>query len=264
MIKVLFNGYMGRMGQTIAPGLDAVSDIAVIAVSDPMSKAEVWPLPNGGEAKAFNSLEAALAACQPDVMVDFTQPTALEASLRIALPAGIDCVVGTTGVAQEKMEELAKLAPQGTCLFYAPNFAIGAVLMMLFARQAAPYFSDVEVIEFHHNGKLDAPSGTAMTTARQMAAVRYAAGVESTSPGRESELEGFAGARGTDVDGIPVHAVRGAGFVASQEVILASAGETLSIRHDNTDRAAYLPGILLAVRKVGGLNGLVVGLESLL
>lgn len=263
MTKVIFNGYMGRMGRTIVPVLDAQPDIEVIAVCDVASTEDSFTLPSGTTIPAFADLATALAQTAPTVLVDFTAPQALEGSLRIALPLGVNCVVGTTGVKSETFAELIKLAPEGTTLFCAPNFALGAVLMMAFARQAAAYFSDVEVIEFHHNGKQDAPSGTAITTARQMAAIRNQAGVTSAAPGRESELE-YSGARGSLVDGIPVHAVRGAGFVASQEVIFASAGETLRISHDNIDRTSYLPGILIAVRAVEALSGLVIGLENLI
>jgi len=263
MTSVIFNGYMGRMGRTIVPVLDAQDDIEVIAVCDVASTEDSLTLPSGAVVPAFADLATALEQVSPSVLVDFTAPQALEGSLRIALPKGVNCVVGTTGVSSETFAELIKLAPDGTTLFCAPNFAVGAVLMMAFARQAAAYFSDVEVIEFHHNGKQDAPSGTAINTARQMAAIRSEAGVVSESPGRESELE-YTGARGAVVDGINVHAVRGAGFVASQEVIFASAGETLRICHDNIDRTSYLPGILLAVRAVEGLSGLVIGLENII
>lgn len=263
MTRVLFNGYLGRMGRTIVPVLDAQPDIEVVGVCDIMTEETSCTLPSGRVVPAFSDLEAALDGCDPTVFVDFTQPSALQGSLRIVLPRGVNCVVGTTGTAPEAFAELYGLAPEGTTLFCAPNFALGAVLMMSFARQAAAYFSDVEVIEFHHNGKKDAPSGTAVTTARQMAAIRAAAGVTSESPGKESELE-YAGARGSDVDGVPVHAVRAAGYVASQEVILSSPGEILRISHDNIDRTSYLPGILLAVRAVEARSGLIIGLEELM
>jgi len=263
MIRVLFNGYQGRMGRTIVPVLDAQDDIELVGVSDITSSEDILTLASGSTVPAFDDLANALRATEPAVLVDFTAPTALEGSLRIALPLGVNCVVGTTGVSPETFAELYQLAPDGTTLFCAPNFAIGAVLMMAFARQAAAYFKDVEVIEFHHNGKKDAPSGTAITTARQMAAIRQAAGVVSESPGSESELE-YKGARGSSVDGVPVHAVRASGFVATQEVIFASPGELLRITHDNIDRASYLPGILLAVRAVEKRSGLIIGLENLL
>ena len=264
MIEVVFNGYQGRMGRTVVPALDGAEDIEVVALCDIMASEDSLTLPSGKQVPCFTDLEQAIKASQAQVLVDFTQPSAVEASLRVALPLGVDCVIGTTGVSAETFAELIGLAPAGTALFCAPNFALGAVLMMAFASQAAAYFSDVEIIEAHHNGKKDAPSGTAVTTARQMAAIRAQAGVSSSSPGRESELAGYEGARGTAVDGIPVHSVRAAGFVATQEVILSSPGELLRITHDNIDRTSYLPGILLAVRSVQGLSGLVIGLENLI
>ena len=158
------------------------------------------------------------------------------------------------------LEELAASAADGTCLFYAPNFTTGAVLMMEFARAAAPYFPEAEVIEFHHCNKKDAPSGTAVRTAQMIAEARSPR--VSAAPGRETEMPGAEGARGALVDGVPVHAVRSMGYVASQEVIFGSLGQTLTIRHDSWDRTSYMPGVLLGIRSVGERNGLIVGLES--
>jgi len=264
VIKVLFNGYRGRMGQVVVPALAAADDLAVVALCDPRATEASHRLPSCEDLPVYTDLGEALDQSGADVMVDFTQPDAVVASLRLALPRGVHCVVGTSGLNPAVLTELYQLAPSGTTLFWAANFALGAVLMMRLAEQAAVWFQDVEILEFHHNGKKDAPSGTAAATARQLAAARLAAGVISQSPGAASELPGYAGARGACVDGIPVHAIRAAGFTASQEVILSSPGETLTIRHDNTDRAAYLPGILLAVRTVPRRSGLIIGLEALL
>ncbi|MFQ9180426.1 MAG: 4-hydroxy-tetrahydrodipicolinate reductase [Eggerthella lenta] len=167
---------------------------------------------------------------------------------------------GPTGLSNETLQELAALAPDGTCLFYAPNFTTGAVLMMEFAKAAAPYFPEAEVIEFHHCNKKDAPSGTAVRTAQIIAEAR--GGRASEAPGKETEIEGAEGARGALVDGVPVHSVRSMGYVASQEVIFGSLGQTLSIRHDSWDRTSYMPGVLLGIRSVGSCDGLVVGLEN--
>ena len=184
----------------------------------------------------------------------------IEGNLRCALPAGIDCVVGTTGLSDEKLTELAALAPSGTCLFYAPNFTTGAVLMMEFAKAAAPYFPEAEVIEMHHCNKKDAPSGTAVRTAQIISDAR--GGRASEAPGAETELPGAEGARGALVSGVPVHSVRSMGFVASQVVVFGSMGQTLTIRHDSWDRASYMPGVLLGIRSVGAREGLIVGLEN--
>ncbi len=206
-------------------------------------------------------LAEVIAELDPDVMVDFTHPTVVEGNLRVALALGVDCVVGTTGVSEEKLAELANLASEDTTLFFAPNFAIGAVLMMQFAQQAARYMPNVEVTEYHHDKKADAPSGTAILTARMIARVRGAA---PAVPGRETELPGMEGARGALVDGVSVHSVRLPGLVAHQEVLFGGQGQTLTIRHDSIDRTSFMPGVVLAVREVGLRSGLIVGLEKLM
>jgi 4-hydroxy-tetrahydrodipicolinate reductase len=231
---------------------------------DPLAPGGNVELDGVAIAPAFADLASALAEAAPDVLVDFTSPSSVEGNLRVALAAGVDCVVGTTGLTPQKLSELAALAPERTALFHAPNFTLGAVLMMAFAQKAARYFPDVDIIEFHHNGKKDAPSGTSITTALAIAQARNEAGLASSAPGKETELPSREGARGANVEGVPVHAVRGSGFVAHQEVIFGSAGETLTLRHDSIDRSAYMPGVLLAIRKVDGLQGLVIGLEQLL
>jgi 4-hydroxy-tetrahydrodipicolinate reductase len=252
------------MGAETVRAISAADDLQLVAGFDPLATEGAVECDGQSLAPAFANLEEAIERGRPEVLVDFTTPTAVEATIRTALPLGIDCVIGTTGLTQQRYEELAELALPGTTLFHAPNFTIGAVLMMSFARKAAPFFADTEVIEFHHNGKADAPSGTALSTALQMASARAEAGIESKAPGSETELSGRAGARGTQVEGVFVHSVRSNGFVAHQEVILGSTGETLTIRHDSIDRIAYMPGILLAIRAVGDRSGLIVGLEELM
>ena len=251
MIKVAVAGYAGRMGSAVVEAVSAADDMVVACGIDPF----------GGEAEfpTYKDIASAVAAGGFDVLVDFTQPSVVAGNLEVALPAGIDCVVGTTGLSNEKLESLAAMAPEGTCLFYAPNFTTGAVLMMQFAKAAAPFFPEAEVIEFHHAKKKDAPSGTAVRTAQMIAEARD---FTSTAPGRETEIAGYEGARGTLVDGVPVHSVRSMGFVATQEVIFGSMGQTLTIKHDSWDRTSYMPGVLLGIRNVGELSGLVVGLEN--
>ena len=251
MIKVAVCGCAGRMGQAAVGAVRAAEDMELVCGIDPSASDADYPI--------FATIDEALESGGFDVMVDFTQPDVVEATLRKALPAGIDCVVGTTGLAQETLENLASLAPEGTCLFYAPNFTTGAVLMMQFAQAAAPYFPEAEVFEYHHARKKDAPSGTAVRTAQMIAAAR---GFESSAPGKETEIEGFEGARGALVDGVPVHAARSMGWVANQEVVFGSMGQTLSIKHVSWDRESYMPGVLLGVRSVGERSGLVVGLEN--
>ena len=260
MITVLVSGALGRMGTEICKAVDGAEDMELVGGIDIMAA----PGTTVGDAGApvFNDLSAAIDAVHPDVMIDFTRPDAAEANLRCALGKGVHCVLGTTGLSEEKLAEIyEQSAAEGAHLFHAPNFTTGAVLMMLFSAQAAKYFPDAEVIELHHDGKKDAPSGTAIRTARMIAANKREA---STAPGKETELEGFAGARGALVEGVPVHSVRTAGYVAHQEVIFGSMGQTLTIRHDSIDRSSYMPGILMAVRAVGDIDGLLIGLENLM
>ena len=260
MIKVLVSGALGRMGSEICKAVDGAEDMSLVGGVDVMAP-EGKTVGQGG-APVFTALSEAIAATAPDVMIDFTRPDAAEGNLRCALGAGVNCVLGTTGLSEEKLQQVFDESATGdAALFHAPNFTTGAVLMMLFAKQAAKFFPDAEVIELHHDGKKDAPSGTAIRTARLIAGNRDQA---SEAPGKETELEGYEGARGALVEGVPVHSVRTAGFVAHQEVVFGSMGQTLTIRHDSIDRASYMPGILMAVRAIGGLSGVTVGLENLM
>ncbi len=252
MIKVGVAGYAGRMGSAVVAAATAADDMEVVCGIDPFGKDAPFV--------TYKTIDELLEAGElPDVLVDFTQPSVVASTLAKALPAGIDCVVGTTGMTTETLNELAGKAADGTCLFYAPNFTTGAVLMMQFARAAAPFFPEAEVIELHHCNKKDAPSGTAVRTAQIIADSR---GFSSAAPGSETEIEGAEGARGALVEGVPVHSVRSMGYVASQEVIFGSMGQTLTIRHDSWDRDSYMPGVLLGIREVGPRSGLIVGLEN--
>jgi 4-hydroxy-tetrahydrodipicolinate reductase len=199
-----------------------------------------------------------------EVVVDFTQPDTVMDNLRWCIEAGLHCVVGTTGLDSGRLAEVTSWlkARPSVGVVVAPNFGIAAVLMMRFAAAAAPYFDSVEIVELHHPGKVDAPSGTARRTAELVAQARRSAGREVTSP--DATTAALDGARGADVEGVRVHAVRLAGLVAHQEVLLGGSGETLTLRHDSLDRASFMPGVLLAVRSVAGRPGLTVGLEHLL
>ena len=198
-----------------------------------------------------------------DVAVEFTVPEASPGNVLHCLRRGIHTVVGTTGWTDEALDKVrfALDTSPGTGVLIAPNFAVGAVLMMHFARQAAGFYESVEVVELHHPNKVDAPSGTAVRTARLIAEARAEAGLPPVPDATESALDG---ARGADVDGIHVHSVRMRGLVAHQEVIFGSSGETLTVRHDSFDRASFMPGVLLGVRRVVETPGLTVGLESFL
>jgi 4-hydroxy-tetrahydrodipicolinate reductase len=195
------------------------------------------------------------------VVIDFTHPDVVMDNLKYLIDNGIHAVVGTTGFTDERLDTVRSwLAdmPEAAVLI-APNFAIGAVLSMHFAQKAAPYFESVEVIELHHPNKADAPSGTATRTARLIAAAR-----KDLPPNPDATSTGLEGARGADVDGIPVHSIRLTGLVAHQEVLFGTVGETLTIRHDSLDRTSFVPGVLLAVRQIAARPGLTIGIEPLL
>lgn len=257
MIDVLVTGAAGRMGREVVKAVTAAEGMRVSSAVDTGWGGREVEDGAGGSIVCTGDLAGAIAAARPDVVVDFTRPDVVEANLRIALAAGIDCVVGTTGLPQERLESLAAGAPEGTCLFVAPNFAIGAVLMMRFAVIAARYMPHVEIIELHHDKKADAPSGTALRTATLIAGTRSEV---PDSPGRETEIA--PGARGALVDDVTIHSVRLPGLVAHQEVLFGGQGQTLSLRHDSIDRTSFMPGVVLAIRSVGACGGLVVGLES--
>jgi 4-hydroxy-tetrahydrodipicolinate reductase len=261
MIRVLVTGAGGRMGSEVVRAVTAAEGMQVVAGVDPAHEDSEVLDGLGGSVVLTDDLQQAIDESRPDVMVDFTHPNVVAGNLRIALAAGVDCVVGTTGVPVEMLESLAASAPEGTCLFVAPNFALGAVLMMDFARRAARFMPDVEIVELHHDRKADAPSGTAIRTAQLISESRSST---PRTPGRETELPEAAGARGAIVDGIHVHSVRLPGLVAHQEVIFGGQGQTLTLRHDSIDRTSFMPGVVLAIRQVGTWSGLVIGLERLL
>lgn len=231
------------MGQTVALAVQQSADCELVAAVD-----------------AGDDLGALSAA---DVVVDFTTPDAVMGNLEWSIAAGKHCVVGTTGFTEARLEQVRSWcdgAPSVGVLI-APNFGIGAVLMMRFATMAAPYFESVEVIELHHPDKVDAPSGTARHTAQLIANARAAANLPASPDATRDALDG---ARGAVVDGVHVHAVRSRGLVAHQEVLLGGPGETLTIRHDSLDRASFMPGVLLGVRRVEAHPGLTVGLDAYL
>jgi 4-hydroxy-tetrahydrodipicolinate reductase len=194
-------------------------------------------------------------------VIDFTHPAVVMDNLKFLIDNGIHAVVGTTGFTEERLAQVRSWveAKPGSAVLIAPNFAIGAVLSMHFAAQAAKFFESVEVIELHHPHKADAPSGTATRTAQLIAQAR-----KGLPPNPDATSTGLPGARGADVDGVPVHSVRLAGLVAHQEVLFGTMGETLTIRHDSIDRTSFVPGVLLAVRRVAEFPGLTIGIEPLL
>lgn len=259
--RVLVNGAGGRMGREVVRAVSAQDDMAVAATVDRTRVGEDAGRVAGIDSLSViitDSLTDAIAQASPDVMVDFTLPDAVMGNVRTAVKAGLPCVVGASGLIEQNFHELSALCEEHRApALVAPNFAIGAVLMMQFAAQAAKHFDSAEIIELHHADKADAPSATAVRTAQLMASLpgsRFA-GVES-SDGR------FA--RGHAQGGVHIHSIRLPGLVAHQEVIFGGLGQTLTIRHDSVSRESFMPGVLLAIRKVTGLRGLVVGLEHIL
>jgi 4-hydroxy-tetrahydrodipicolinate reductase len=253
MIRVGVFGAGGRMGSTVCRAVSDAPDMELVAAVDPVHAGT-----ESGEIRlAAGAHQLEVAGAQ--VAVDFTVLDAARENIRWCAEHGVHAVVGTTGFGEAELAEFAELFDRSDAnVLIAPNFALGAVLMMRFAEMAAPFFETAEVIELHHDQKRDAPSGTAALTARRMAAASKDWADDPTT------TLVTPGARGGLVDGIPVHSVRMRGMVAHQEVLLGTTGQTLSIRHDSYDRASFMPGVLLAVRKIAEMPGLTVGLDSLL
>jgi 4-hydroxy-tetrahydrodipicolinate reductase len=241
--KVGVVGAKGRMGQAVVEAVKGADDMHLVAAID------------------IGVPPTALREAGADVIVDFTTPDAVMRTLKTCIASGIHCVVGTTGFTEERLDQVREwcAASPEVGVLVAPNFGIGAVLMMRFAALAAPYFDSAEIIELHHPDKVDAPSGTAAHTARLMAQARV-----GRPPAPDATVHEVPGARGAVIDGIPVHSVRVQGLVAHQEVILGGVGETLTIRHDSLDRSSFMPGVLLGVREVARHPGLTVGLADYL
>ncbi|HEV8354726.1 MAG TPA: 4-hydroxy-tetrahydrodipicolinate reductase [bacterium] len=260
-IRVAVAGAAGRMGRASVRAVAAQPDLVLTAAVGRAASVGVDAGTVAGIASMGVPIAASLeAALNADVLIDFSPGPAAAQHARVAVPAGISPVIGGTGLSASDLADLAGLcSSRGVGGIVAPNFAIGAVLMMEFARQAAPHFPHVEIIELHHNRKRDAPSGTAVKTASLIAAAR---GDAPAAAVKEEEM--IAGARGGRADGVPVHSVRLPGLVAHQEVIFGGPGQTLTIRHDSINEESFIPGLLLAVRRVRALPGLVYGLEKLL
>ncbi|MFP5283668.1 MAG: 4-hydroxy-tetrahydrodipicolinate reductase [Actinomycetes bacterium] len=243
MIKVAVLGARGRMGSEVVRAVTAADDLELVA--------------------ALDVDDDRSAAAEAEVVVDFTHPNAVMDNLAWCIDGGRHAVVGTTGFTDDRLGQLRRrLADHpGVGVLIAPNFSVGAVLMMHFAERAAAFYDSVEIVELHHPGKVDAPSGTAAATARRVAAARRQAGL---GPVPDATVQELPGARGAEVDGIRVHGVRLRGLVAHQEVLLGAEGETLTLRHDSLDRVSFMPGVLAAVRAVPQRPGLTVGIESVL
>ena len=264
MLKVLVNGACGRMGQMVVKTVLADEELELVAAVDIKAQQDVGEIVGVGKCGVAVStdLGTALDESGAEVMIDFTRPNVVYDNVMTALKHHVSPVVGTTGLSSEQQEAIRKAAEEeNTPAFIAPNFAIGAVLLMVLSAQAAKYMPEVEIIELHHDQKLDAPSGTAAQTAAMIAEVRKA---HSQGHPEEKEKAGFEGARGADYEGMHVHSVRLPGYIASQEVIFGGLGQTLSLRHDTTSRESFMPGVALAAKKVRNLKGLTIGLDKLL
>jgi len=244
-VKVGVLGSRGKVGQEVCKAVAAAPDLELVAAVD-----------------AEDDI-AELVTAGAEVVVDFTHPDVVMDNLEFLVDHGIHAVVGTTGFDEPRLEQLETwlASSPSTGVLVAPNFSIGAILMMRFAAEAAPYFESVEIVELHHPDKADAPSGTAARTAKLIAEARRKAG---SGPIPDATTTALDGARGADVEGIRVHGLRVRGLVAHQEVLLGGPGETLTIRHDSLDRVSFMEGVLLGVRTIGSRPGLTVGLEPLL
>lgn len=248
MIKVAVCGANGKMGQEVVKAVTSAEDMKLVAKID---------IVNG----EYDSIESAHNNVSIDVLVDFTQPKSIYENAQYCLNNNINIVVGTTGLNDEQLKELENLSNKNkTACFVAPNFSTGAVLMMMFAKTAAKYFDNAEIIELHHNQKKDAPSGTAVKTAAMMAENN-----ENFATNNCAETETIEGARGANsYKNIHIHSVRMPGYMASQEVLFGANGQILSIRHDSTNRECYMPGVLLSIRYVMDKGGFVYGLDNIM
>jgi 4-hydroxy-tetrahydrodipicolinate reductase len=245
MTRVAILGAKGRMGSTAAAAVESADDLELVAQID------------------VGDSRDAVTSAGAQVALDFTHPDAALDNVRWCIEHGVHVVVGTSGFGEAKLAEVRTLLGDNPSVgvLVVPNFSIGAVLLMRFSVEAAKYFESVEVIEMHHPNKIDAPSGTAVRTAELIGAAREAAGL---GPIPDATTDDPDGARGASVAGIPVHAIRARGYVASQEVVFGDSGETFTLRHDSHDRESFMPGVLTALRAVSSRPGLAVGLDVLL
>lgn len=263
-IKVAVSGACGKMGQAVIKAVNAEEDMQLVSAIDIANEGkDIGEIVENKSCGVLieNSLENALKSKEIDVVVDFTNPDLVFGNTKLVLENGARPVIGTTGLTESQLEEIKKLSEQKSIgALIAPNFAVGAVLMMMFSQKAAKYFSNAEIIELHHNKKKDAPSGTAIKTAQLMTEERKNFGEDNCA-----ETETYKGSRGGVTESnIHIHSVRLPGFIAHQEVIFGAAGQALTIRHDSFDRISFMPGVILSVRYVMDNNKFVYGLENIL
>lgn len=258
-IRVIVNGASGRMGQEVVKALCRESTMQIVGAIDLKASETCLVLPDGsGTVPLLPSIERVVAKCAPDVIIDFSTATAVMSMVRVAIKRGIHLVIGTTGLTNDELGEIDNLAKEhGIGVVIASNFALGAIMMIHLARIAARYFDFAEIIEQHHHQKIDAPSGTALTTANAMAKARG----KSFSVPVEKEV---SDSRGQRIKGIAIHSIRLPGIMARQEIILGSPGQTFSLKHDTVSRECYMPGVMIATSEVVKRKGLTYGLDNLL
>ncbi len=262
-IKVAVNGALGNMGREVLKAVYNERDLQLVAATDIKGDGS-----DAGTAVGLgkigiptgNNLKEALAGARPDVVVDFTSPYSVLENIEIIMAAKARPVVGTSGITEADLEKIGAWSRQhGVAALIAPNFAVGAVLMMQFAALAARYLPSAEIIDLHHDKKIDSPSGTAIKAAEMISKAR---GTVIRQTG--DEMEKLAGARGARLDDIPIHSVRLPGLMAHHEIIFGGLGQTLSIRHDSHNRSSFIPGVILAIKEIMSLKGVVYGLENIL
>ena len=260
-IRVVINGALGKMGQEITRAIVREPGLKVVGAVEKEVSQQYLPLPKISELVPFSSdLGSLLKSCNPDVVVDFTNAEASIAAARIATKQKVNLVIGTTGLSEENLAEIEQLCQANKVgAVVAPNFSLGAALLIHLAKFAAKFFDHAEIMEMHHDKKVDAPSGTAIATAKAMSQTH---GKPFIHPKAEKEILGST--RGGQMDGIAIHSLRLPGFMAGQEVIFSGAGEILSLRHEAISRECYMPGIILAIKEVTKQKGLIYGLDALL
>lgn len=265
MIRVMVNGAGGKMGREVVKAVHADSELTMVGGIDPSKAGQDVGTVAGIEPLQITmaeTIDEVLGDNKPDVIVDFTNPAVIFENAKKILSAGVHIVIGTTGLTEEQRNELHKLGLKhnANCLV-APNFSLGAVMMMKISAELAPYFPDVEIIELHHNHKYDAPSGTSILTAKLINDAKEAAHVSGSE---DLTRESLPGARGAKVDNVTIHSVRLPGYVAHQQVLFGGYDETLTIRHDSLSRLSFMPGVVLACKKIASKPGLTYGLEHYL
>ncbi len=259
-IRVIVQGALGKVGREVVIALCQEPETEIVGATELDASSDSLILPDGSGSIPFSSdLARLIDEVKPDVLVDFTIASAAMSAARIATEKGVNLVIGTTGLSTDNLDEINRLAKERVVgAVVAPNFALGAILMIHLAKIAAPYLDHAEIIELHHDQKADAPSGTSLLTAREMARARGKPFLQPPPPKNESE------SRGETTDGVAIHSVRLPGQLAHQEIIFGTAGQTLRIRHDQISREAFMPGVILAVKEVVKRKGLTVGLAAIM